>query len=89
MSEELIRPARHYADASPNDSADVATRGAQNVFPTGISVGAGTLRVEDLDGNVVNFADGELAAGIVHPIRVKRVHATGTTATAIKLFYDR
>nr|NIL95830.1 hypothetical protein [Planctomycetales bacterium]NIP67896.1 hypothetical protein [Planctomycetales bacterium] len=49
----------------------------------------GTLRVEDLDGNVVNFADGELAAGIVHPIRVKRVHATGTTATAIKLFYDR
>lgn len=49
---------------------------------TAIYVGVtGDLAVEMLDGATVTFAG--LAANIFHPISVKRIKSTGTTATGI------
>jgi len=56
---------------------------------SGVRIGAaGTLRVTQIDGAVVDFASGELAAGVIHPISVKIVHSTGTTATPIRVYYN-
>jgi len=44
---------------------------------------AGILRILDGLGNDVTIPDGALAAGVIHPIRVKRVFSTTTTATDI------
>lgn len=60
-----------------NDSADLA-------FVTrGIYVGgSGDLAVIlDADSSAVTFVG--LAAGVIHPLAVKRVMSTGTTATSI------
>lgn len=69
---------------TPNNSTDLAVNG---VYPIGISLGAGTLAVVDLEGNTVTFADGELSAGSIHPIGFAKVNATGTTATPVKAYY--
>lgn len=63
---------------TPADDADLAT-------PTrGISfAGAGALKVTTVDGTTVTIPSGALAAGVVHPLAVKRVFATGTGATNI------
>ena len=45
---------------------------------------AGTLKVTMLDGSVVSYA--AIAAGR-HPLRVKRVWSTGTSATGIVAEY--
>jgi S-adenosylmethionine synthetase len=42
---------------------------------------SGSVRVDMADGDSVTFAN--LAAGIIHPLRVTRVYATGTNATGI------
>jgi hypothetical protein len=42
---------------------------------------AGAVKVTFFDGTTVTF--GTLVAGVIHPLRVKRVFATGTTATGI------
>lgn len=73
------------------DVAEV-TPDAANDLPDGICrkflVGtAGTLRVTTAGGTVINFASGELAAGVWHDMQVRRVHDTGTTATGIKAGY--
>jgi len=48
----------------------------------GIYVGvAGDVKVEFYSGDIVTFKD--LAAGVIHPLRVKRVYETGTDATDI------
>lgn len=63
-------------DVVPNDTVDLAT-------PT-VAVyvgGAGNLKVDMVDGGTVSFNG--LAAGTALNIRVKRVYATGTTATNI------
>lgn len=50
----------------------------------GILIGTdGTLRITDDDGVVRNLPSGLLATNYIHPIAVRRVHATGTTATDI------
>jgi hypothetical protein len=41
----------------------------------------GELKVTNHEGREVTFASGELAAGIWHPMAVKRVWNTGTSAT--------
>ncbi len=45
--------------------------------------GSGTLKVVNAAGRTLTFPDGALAAGIAHSIRVRKVFATGTTATGI------
>jgi hypothetical protein len=42
---------------------------------------AGTLKITTAAGNARTFASGELAAGVLHPIRITRVWSTGTAAT--------
>lgn len=73
-------------DFNASDSADIPT--VDGMSQESFYVGAGTLRVTTINGTVVNFASGELAAGVQHPIRISRVHSTGTTATAVKLIYN-
>lgn len=66
---------------TPNDSADLTT------VPTkGIYVGVtGDLKVTLNDGSTVTFTS--LSSGVIHPLSVKRVWATGTTATSILAVY--
>ena len=60
---------------TPNDSADLAN------VTRGLLLGAaGNVKVDMLESGTVTLA---LAAGIIHPLRVKRVYAAGTTATGI------
>lgn len=60
---------------TPNDSTDLAELSLNLYVGT-----AGAAKLTMLDGSVVTYAN--LAAGR-HPLRVKRVWATGTTATGI------
>ena len=71
--------ATRAAAVTPSDTADLTNSGF-------LYVGAsGNVKVDTSDGDTVTFTD--LAAGIVHPIRVKRVYSTGTTATSILAVY--
>lgn len=47
--------------------------------------GAGNVKVTTLDGDDITFT--ALAVGVVHPILVKRVWSTGTTATNMLLVW--
>lgn len=60
---------------TPSDSADLAEMTLNLYVGT-----AGAAKLTMFDGSVVTYAN--LAAGR-HPLRVKRVWATGTTATGI------
>lgn len=72
----LESPAEYAASVTPNDSTDLAQS------TRGIYVGAtGDLKVDTVGGSTITFVG--LAAGIIHPIRAKRVYSTGTTATSI------
>jgi hypothetical protein len=74
-------PADHVALVTPSDTADIpATRG--------VSVAtAGDMKVTTVGGETVVIPSGALAAGIVHPIRVTRVWATGTAAVGIVAYW--
>jgi hypothetical protein len=61
---------------TPDDSTDL-TEVAKGVYVGG----AGTLKVDMGDGGTVTFSG--LSAGVFLPIIVKRIYATGTTATNI------
>lgn len=68
-------PAQAAAAITPNDTTGFAVT-------RGIYIGgAGNIKVDMLDGTTVTFT--AIAAGIIHPIAVKKVYATGTTATGI------
>ena len=75
-------PATKAESITPDDDTDIA-------IPRAIWVGgAGDLTVtmgEDKTSTPVTFAS--VPAGIMLPIRVKRVLATGTTASAIVALY--
>lgn len=68
-------PAIGASAITPNDSTDISVT-------RGIYVGgSGDLKVKMMDGSVITFTG--LAGGMVHPLSVSRVYATGTTATSI------
>lgn len=80
---DLNSPAVHPEPVTPSDDTDlnyvsraiyIATTGNLNVIMTGY------------DGNDITVLISNLAAGVVHPLRVKRVLATNTTATGIISF---
>lgn len=72
----LTSPAESAVAITPSDAA-VLPRTTRAVY-----VGtAGTLRVTMLSGEVATFAGAQ--AGVVYPLRVIRVMATGTTAGGI------
>jgi hypothetical protein len=57
-------------------------------FTRGISFAvAGDLAVVTAGGETVVIPSGALAAGIVHPLRVKQVLSTGTAATGIVAYW--
>lgn len=75
-----------------NDIQDLAAgKGAFSITPDnntyiqktrGIYIGGGNnLTVDMADGSTVTFT--ALATGVIHPISVVRVYATGTDATSI------
>lgn len=69
-------PLNNASSVTPNDSADLTT------IARAIYVGtSGSVKIDTLNGNTVTLPN--LAAGVWHPIAVKRIHATGTTATDI------
>jgi hypothetical protein len=65
---------------TPSDSAALDAGTTRALFVGG----EGAVAVEDSTGHVVVL---ESAAGQYHPIAVRRVLATGTTATAIVALY--
>lgn len=74
-SSGLESPGHSAVEVAPSDLADLA------VFSRALYVGqSGDLRVTTAGGDVVTFT--AVPAGIL-PMRVRRVHATGTTAGAI------
>lgn len=76
MSIMVTRPAENAFAVTPNNDADLAedTRGLY----VGVS---GDVKVDLVGGTTVTFVN--LAAGVIHPIRARRVYATGTDATSI------
>lgn len=68
-----ISPARSAEVIIPNDSTDLS-----QVSRAVYAAAAGDLTVEMADGQTVTFAS--VPAGVIIPIRVKKVLATGTSA---------
>ena len=74
-SEGLTSPADDHFAITPNDGVDLAT------VPRALYVNvAGTLVLHDKSGTAITY---NVTAGQVLPLRVRRVLATGTTATVV------
>ena len=75
----LESPAANLFEVAPDDAADLpfVTRGL-NVSSSG------TVRITTLGGDEATVY---IAAGIIFPVRVRRVFASGTTATSIVAMY--
>lgn len=72
----VMAPASGAFSITPADGSDVTW------ITRGLYVGAsGDVKVDMEDGTTVTFTS--LSAGVIHPIRAKRVYSTGTTATSI------
>lgn len=71
----LESPATTLASVTPNDAADLAWA-TRAIAVTG----TGTVRLTTVDGSQGTI---HVAAGVPFPIRVRRIWATGTTATGI------
>lgn len=68
------------AAVTPNDNADLA-RYTRAIF-VGVS---GNVKLDLTDGSTVTL--NAMAAGVLHHIAVRRIYATGTTATNIVAFF--
>lgn len=78
--EHLTAPGKDATEITPNDSTDL------DPVPHFLYIGTGgSLRVTTAAGNVRNF---QVEAGVILPVIVHRVHATGTTATDIVGIHD-
>lgn len=72
----LESPAEDAFEITPDDDTDL------DYVTRGIYVGgSGDLEVITKDGTTIVFTD--IAAGIIHPLRVSRVKASNTSATGI------
>ncbi|MGD1882781.1 MAG: hypothetical protein ACFB11_10750 [Paracoccaceae bacterium] len=78
-AEGLSSPPAHAIAITPDDAADIA------IVSRGLNVAeSGAVRVTTLRGDTVTLFVG---AGVVFPLRARRIHATGTTATGIVVMY--
>jgi len=72
----MIDPIENAFDITPSNTENLT------YTTRGIYVGtSGNLKVDTADGDTVTFVS--LSAGVIHPMRVRRVYATGTTAGSI------
>lgn len=71
----LSDPVGHAVAVTPSDSTDTGLFGASTALYVGVG---GDVKLTTFHGDTVTFVS--LAPGW-HPIRVRRVWATGTTAT--------
>lgn len=78
----LSSPVEHVVLITPSDTDDVA-----HVLRGFSFAAAGAIKVTPLVGEAVVIPSGALAAGVIHPIRVKRVWSGGTGATGIVGYY--
>lgn len=77
----LVEPATLAVAITPDNSNDLVT------VTRGIYVGvSGDLKV-DMAGGSSGITFTNLAAGVIHPIRARRIYATGTDATDILGLY--
>ncbi|RXZ77256.1 hypothetical protein EBB07_33835 [Paenibacillaceae bacterium] len=70
------------AVVTPNDTTDLAAGATK-----GIMVGTSGDIVVDMVTSGASITLKNIAAGIIHPLSVKRIRATGTTATDIVAVY--
>lgn len=76
----LTAPAAGAYAVTPSDSTPLA------VVPRAVYVGsAGSLSAVMLSGETVSFA--ALQAGMIYPLRLRQVRATGTTAGGLVALY--
>jgi hypothetical protein len=80
--QELHSPLGAGAAVTPDDNND--NIGTNDVSREIFFATAGTVRVTWASGLVGNFA---VLAGDLRAWRVRRIHATGTTATGIEAFW--
>lgn len=73
-------PAHELVEVTPSDVEDLPSAEVLALY----AGGAGDLRVVTVGGAVVTLVS---AASQYHPVRVRRVMATGTTATKIVALY--
>lgn len=73
-------PSGVFHPVTPSDTDALPHGLCRSVFVAG----AGVLRVRNLTGDVVTFHS---LASQYHPLRVRQVMATGTTATGIVALY--
>ena len=78
-TERLESPPQHLVEVTPDDDNDLPH------VSRAINAGtAGKVKVTTAAGDTGVFT---LVAGALFPVRVRRVWATGTTATGIVVFY--
>ena len=82
LAKEVI-PAEYITLITPSDAATIDFSGTSKATRAISLAGEGTLRVLTVHDEDITIPDGALAAGILHPISIKMVYATGTTATDI------
>ncbi len=83
MSQRMTtHSAMNVALVTPSDSADLTTPTRGVSFAT-----AGALKVTTVGGQEVTIPSGALAAGIIHPLQVKRIWSTGTGAANIVAYW--
>ncbi len=77
-SQDVVKFAVDVFLITPNDNTDLSFITRAISFAS-----AGDLAIVTHDGTELTIPSAALAAGIMHPIGIKRVKATGTTATGI------
>lgn len=77
----LTGPGGGAVAVTPSDTVDLAGGVSRGVY-VGVT---GNAKIRLPDDTEVTFTG--LAAGVIHPIRCKRVWSTGTTATSILAIY--
>lgn len=78
-----VGPSGDFEVVTPDDDNDLSG-GVCRAISFGV---AGDLHVTTDAGEEVTIPSGALAAGSMHPIRVSRIHESGTTADDIVAYY--
>lgn len=79
--ETVFASAQGASQVTPDNSNDLLLSPTKGVYLGG----GGDVKITMMSGDVVTFTG--MAAGVIHPISAKRIHSTGTTATAIVAVY--